>query len=116
MSLQESPRWLASRGRSKEALINLAYLRNEPIDSESVLVELAEIEAQIAEEREAREGLGLKEAFFGKGNFVRFVIAFVIFFFQQFCGQNSVNYYAPRIFQSVSASFLCGSYLCALVS
>jgi len=66
-----------------------------------VLSELAEIEAQITEEREARQGLGLKEAFFGKGNFVRFAIAFWIFFFQQFCGQNSVNYYAPRIFQSI---------------
>jgi hypothetical protein len=77
-------------------------MRREPIDSEAVRAELAEIEAQITEEREARVGLGYKEAFLGKGNFIRFVIAFVLFFFQQWCGQNSVNYYAPRIFQSVS--------------
>jgi hypothetical protein len=55
------------------------------------LHELAEIEAAILEEREARQGLGLKEAFFGKGNFIRFVIAFVIFFLQQWAGQNSVK-------------------------
>ena len=62
---------------------------------------MAEIEAVIEEERVARKGLGIKEAFLGKGNFVRFVIAFFIFFLQQFCGQNSVGYYAPTIFQSI---------------
>ncbi|KAG5219901.1 substrate transporter [Salix suchowensis] len=44
------------------------------------------------EEREARQGLGLKEAFLGKGNLIRFVIAFVIFLLQQWAGQNSVGY------------------------
>lgn len=79
---------------------------------------MAEIEAAILEEREARQGLGLKEAFFGKGNGIRFFIAFFIFVLQQFAGQNSVkwvptslslvgctdfndSYYAPRIFKSV---------------
>ena len=62
---------------------------------------MAEIEAAIEEERQARKGLGVKEAFLGKGNFVRFLIAFFIFFGQQFCGQNSVGYFAPNIFQSI---------------
>ena len=62
---------------------------------------MAEIEAAIEEERVARKGLGVKEAFLGKGNFVRFLIAFFIFFCQQFCGQNSVGYYAPTVFQSI---------------
>ena len=52
---------------------------------------MAEIEAAIVEEHEARRGLGLKNAFLGKGNSIRFVIAFVIFFFQQLAGQNSVK-------------------------
>jgi hypothetical protein len=77
-------------------------LRREPYDSDEVRREFAEIEAAIREEQEARKGLGLKEAFFGKGNFVRFVIAFVIFLLQQWSGQNSVGYYAPQIFSSVS--------------
>ncbi|EPQ52902.1 general substrate transporter [Gloeophyllum trabeum ATCC 11539] len=100
-TVKESPRWLASRGRNQEALQNIAYLRKESPESESVMYELAEIEAAIKEEREARQGLGLKEAFFGKGNFIRFVIAFVIFLLQQWSGQNSVSYYAPQIFQSI---------------
>ena len=59
--------------------------------SPAVLEEYAEIEATIEEERNARKGLGWKEAFFGKGNFIRFVIAFVIFLLQQWGGQNSVG-------------------------
>ncbi|KAJ6478097.1 general substrate transporter [Mycena vitilis] len=101
LTVKESPRWLASVGRNEEALANLAYLRKEPENSEAVIHEMAEIEAQIQEEREAREGLGVREAFLGKGNWIRFVIAFVIFLLQQWSGQNSVNYYTPQIFASI---------------
>jgi hypothetical protein len=70
--------------------------------SPALLYELAEIEAALEEEREARQGLCMKEAFFGKGNFIRFQIAFWIFLLQQWGGQNSVGYYAPQIFTAVS--------------
>jgi MFS family permease len=102
LTVPESPRWLASKGRRNEALENLAYLRRRLPSSQDVLHELAEIEAALAEEREARAHLGLQEALFGRGNFPRFLIAFFIFFLQQWCGQNSVSYYAPQIFTSVS--------------
>jgi len=98
---QESPRWLASVKRNEEALNNLAFIRRETVGSLAVRAEMAEIEAAIEEERVARKGLGIKEAFLGKGDFIRFLIGFFIFFLQQFCGQNSVNYYAPTIFQSI---------------
>jgi sugar porter (SP) family MFS transporter len=101
ITVKESPRWLASVGRHDEAIANLAYLRRSSPADPSVISEMVEIETAIEEEREAREGLGWKEAFFGKGNFVRFFIAFTIFFLQQWAGQNSVNYYAPLIFASV---------------
>ena len=104
--VRESPRYLASRGRVQEALNNLAYYRKRHIDSDEVRYEMAEIEAAIEEERAVREGLGIREAFFGKGNFIRFVIAFVIFLLQQWSGQNSVSYYAPQIFTSVSISMV----------
>jgi MFS family permease len=102
LTVRESPRWLAFKGRSAEALVNLAFLRKRSPDSHDVLHELAEIEAALAEEREARTNLGLREAVFGRGNFARFLIAFFIFFLQQWCGQNSISYYAPQIFTSVS--------------
>ena len=98
----ESPRWLASVGRNREAMKNLAYLRKEPMDSDELRHEMAEIEAAIVEEKAARSAVGLKDAFLRKGNRIRFVIAFLIFFLQQWGGQNSVNYYAPQIFSAVS--------------
>lgn len=101
LTVKESPRWLAQQDRHADALANLAYLRRLPPDDERIRHELAEIEAAIREERAAREGLGIREAFLGKGNWPRFMIAIVIFLLQQWCGQNSVNYYAPQIFQSV---------------
>ncbi|KAF8345118.1 general substrate transporter [Amanita rubescens] len=101
LTVKESPRWLSSVDRYHEAIHNLAYLRRDSVDSEAVIAEMAEIDAAVLEEREARKGLGLGNAFFGKGNFVRFVIAFIIFLLQQWCGQNSVSYYAPQIFTSI---------------
>lgn len=109
LTVRESPRWLASKGRSAEALLNLAFLRKRSPDSQDILHELAEIEAALTEEREVRTNVGLREAFFGRGNFSRFLIAFFIFFLQQWCGQNSVGYYAPQIFTSVSDLFTSSS-------
>ena len=62
---------------------------------------MTEIEAAINGEREAQAGLGFRDAFFGKGNFIRFAIAFTIFLLRQWSGQNSVGYYAPQMFTSV---------------
>ncbi|KAI6011833.1 general substrate transporter [Pisolithus marmoratus] len=111
VTVKESPRWLASKGRVQEALGNLAYFRKEQPDSLAVQLEMAEIEAAIQEEQEARKGLGIKEAFFGDGNFIRFVIAFTIFVLQQWSGQNSVSYYAPQIFTSIGFTGTTNSLL-----
>lgn len=102
---RESPRYLARAGKTELALKNLAWYRRTSLDDVDTREEMAEIEATIIEEREARAGLGWKEAFLGPGNAIRFVIAIVIFLLQQFCGQNSISYYAPTIFASVSWTF-----------
>jgi len=50
------------------------------------------------------------------GNRVRFFIAVSIFILQQFCGQNSISYYAPQVFQAIginstnSSLFASGIY------
>lgn len=114
LTVKESPRWLASVGHIDRAFANLAYLRRLPIDDSRIRAEMAEIEAAMAEEREARKGMGgiqgVREAFLGKGNGVRFVIAIVIFVLQNWNGQNSVGYYAPQIFSQVSFAFLPSSH------
>ncbi|KAG8872263.1 hypothetical protein FRB97_007821 [Tulasnella sp. 331] len=101
---RESPRYLAKAGKTEEALRNLAWYRGTTVEDIDTRQEMAEIEATIIEDAEARAGLGWKEAFFGPGNFIRFVIAIVIFMLQQFCGQNSISYYAPTIFKSIGYS------------
>ena len=102
LTVKESPRWLISKGRSEEAIANLAYLRKLHPDDEHVVSEIAEMEAAAEEEREARKGLGLRELVLEKSNVVRFAIAIFIFVLQQWSGQNSINYYAPQVFKSVS--------------
>ncbi|KAK0223540.1 hypothetical protein IW262DRAFT_835088 [Armillaria fumosa] len=62
---------------------------------------MTEIQAVAEEECLAREGLQWQEAFFEKGNLIRFVIAFVISLLQAWSGQNSVKYCAPQIFGSI---------------
>ncbi|KAI0064836.1 general substrate transporter [Artomyces pyxidatus] len=101
LTVKESPRWLASKGRNEEALAVLAYLRGVDPGSSFVRSELTEIEAALTEEHDTRKNLGVRHAFFGKGNFVRFAIAFFIFLLQQWCGQNAINYYTPQTFASI---------------
>ncbi|KAJ5121275.1 uncharacterized protein N7515_009236 [Penicillium bovifimosum] len=101
--LKESPRWLMKNGRREEALNSLAYIRNEPENSEVVQTEFAEITAAIHEESLATEGLTWRECL-KPSNRYRFFLAFVLMFWQQFSGTNSIGYYAPQIFASVGLS------------
>ncbi|KAG6871919.1 hypothetical protein C0995_014886 [Termitomyces sp. Mi166 len=101
LTVKESPRYLFSVGHTTSALHTLAYLRKEPPWSERVMHEMAEIEAQAEEERDARKDLGFWDALKTKGESVRFRIAFSIFVLQQWSGQNSVGYYAPQIFETI---------------
>ncbi|KAL1964529.1 hypothetical protein VTN77DRAFT_6826 [Rasamsonia byssochlamydoides] len=101
--LKESPRWLMKQGRHEEALQSLAYIRNEPTNSEVVEKEIAEIRASLEEELAATEGITWREVLH-KGNRYRFFLAFCIMFWQQFSGTNSIGYYAPEIFETVGVS------------
>jgi sugar porter (SP) family MFS transporter len=101
--LRESPRWLMKQARHTEAVACLAYMRREPVDSPLVLHEIAEIRASIEEELAATEGVTWKECL-RPGNRIRFVNGFLIMFWQQFSGTNSIGYYAPHIFQTIGVS------------
>ncbi|KAN0063601.1 hypothetical protein ACQY0O_004049 [Thecaphora frezii] len=96
---KESPRWLAQVGRTEEALRNLAFLRRKRIDSDEVIAEMSEINAAIREEQLNK--VTLKSCLTTKGTNIRFFIAFMLFVFQQFSGQNTVSYFSPQIFNSI---------------
>ncbi|KAL9049047.1 MAG: hypothetical protein Q9162_007418 [Coniocarpon cinnabarinum] len=101
--LHESPRWLMKQGRHDKALESLAYMRCKNPEDVDVLAEMAEIRASIDEEVRATNGVTWKECI-KPGNRIRFFIAFMIMFTQQFSGTNSIGYYAPQIFQTVGLS------------
>ncbi|KAI0064834.1 general substrate transporter [Artomyces pyxidatus] len=116
LTVKESPRWLASKGRSEEASTVLAYLRKMDPNSPRVRSELAEIEAVLQEQRDARNSVvGLRDAFFGRGNLIRFVIALVIFFLQQWCGQKAINNYTPQTFTSIGYTSGANSLLASAI-
>ncbi|WRT66794.1 uncharacterized protein IL334_003757 [Kwoniella shivajii] len=98
--MKESPRWLATHHQNELALKNLAWIRKTSIDDVFTRAEFNEIIASVAEEEAVTGGRSYKEAFV-PGNRIRFFIAFAMFTFQQWSGQNSINYYAPDIFISI---------------
>ncbi|CAI7606843.1 uncharacterized protein N7487_005673 [Penicillium crustosum] len=101
--LTESPRWLAKENRLEEALEALAYMRSEPTTSPAVQTEMAEIKAAVEHEVEATQGLTWREPFL-PGNRIRFFNCFLIMFWQQWTGTNSIGYYAPQLFQTVGVA------------
>jgi sugar porter (SP) family MFS transporter len=98
--LKESPRWLMKQGRYEEATASLSYMRQEDPQHPDIVKEIAEIRAAIDEELAMTEGVQWKECI-APGNRYRFLSGFLIMFWQQFSGTNSIGYYAPQIFQTV---------------
>ena len=88
--VKESARWLCKQGRHEEAIASLAHVRCKTVDSPEIIQEMAEIRASIEEELNATEGVTWKECL-QPGNRKRFIIAFVIMFWQQFSGTNSIG-------------------------
>lgn len=93
--VKESARWLCKQGRHEEAIASLAHVRCKTVDSPEIIQEMAEIRASIEEELNATEGVTWKECL-QPGNRKRFIIAFVIMFWQQFSGTNSIGMNSQR--------------------
>lgn len=114
-----SPRWLAGKGRDKEAFDTLCYLRRMPADDPRVQAEWITIRAEAVHSREALvrrhpkmsgetgfvpelklEGMAWIDMF--KKNVIRrTMIGIAIMFFQQFVGINALIYYSPTLFQQL---------------
>ena len=98
----ESPRFLVKSGKDEHAIVNLARVRNLPVDHPVVVSEIAEIQAQLNEEKEATMGLGwkglLKEMFLMPNNLYRIHIGLLSQLLSQWSGAQSITIYAPDFF------------------
>ena len=101
----ETPRYLINHGKSEQGLKNLTKLRKLPADHPYVQTEYQEIEAQVRFEQEAHQGHSywviIQDVFTNKSNFQRFFLAVMLFLFHKFTGTDSLNYYAPAIFELI---------------
>lgn len=99
---RESPRYLIKRGKVDQARTNLARIRGLDGESDYVRKELAGIENQLAEEKEATLGQGwlgyLKEMFLMPNNFYRIYIGLGSQLLSQWSGAQSITIYAPDFF------------------
>ncbi|KAK4960263.1 hypothetical protein LTR10_003157 [Elasticomyces elasticus] len=113
-----SPRWLAAKGRDREALDSLAKLRMLPRTDKRVQLEWYDIRAEVAMQHEIviekhpslqddsiRSNIKLELAAwadcFGPGCWRRTHVGVGIMFFQQFVGINALIYYSPTLFQTM---------------
>ncbi|KAL3440676.1 hypothetical protein BJX65DRAFT_316306 [Aspergillus insuetus] len=103
--IPETPRYLINHGKAEQGLKNLCRLRKLPEDHPYIQIEYREICAQVESEQEAFQGhsywVVLKDIFGNKSNFQRFVLAVLLFLFHKLTGTDSLNYYAPQIFQLI---------------
>ncbi|MEM1128997.1 MAG: sugar porter family MFS transporter [Pseudomonadota bacterium] len=102
-ALCDTPRWLATNGRTEEARKAIAKLADVPPSDPSVEQEIDEI---IATSKSDSGGGGWDELF-GKVARPALIVGLGLFFLQQLSGINAVIYFAPTVF--AEAGFSDGS-------
>ncbi|QIW95387.1 hypothetical protein AMS68_000905 [Peltaster fructicola] len=114
--MNESPRWLVEKNRVEDARHALAKVRSKSIHDADVAQELDEIVNDFQGHERLSFKKQIKATFSEKRSSYVFVMAVMIMFWQQWTGTNSINYYAPQIFQSIglagtqSSLFATGIY------
>ncbi|KAN0091823.1 general substrate transporter [Hyaloscypha variabilis] len=97
----ESPRWLVEKGKIDAARIALTRVRRKPENDPSISRELEEIIVDF----EGHENLSLlsqlKASCANRKIFYQVSMGVILMIAQQWTGTNSINYYAPQIFESI---------------
>ena len=99
--MNESPRWLVEKNRFQEAGKALATVRGKSVDDPIVVQELDEIIHDFQGHEKLSLAAQLRAACSDRRMFYRTSFAIILMFWQQSTGTNSINYYAPQIFQSI---------------
>ncbi|KAH7014717.1 quinate permease [Macrophomina phaseolina] len=101
----ETPRALIARGKKELGLKNLCTLRGLPAHHPYVEQEYMEVCAQVDAEQELTAGhnygIVIKDIFTIASNRRRFFLAVTLFLFHKFTGTDSLNYFAPDIFEMI---------------
>ncbi|KAI7782157.1 quinate permease [Diaporthe eres] len=101
----DTPRALISRGKREKGLTNLCKLRNLHSDHPYVAQEYMEVCAQVDSEQELTKGSNywvvIKDIVTIPSNRRRFFLATFLFLFHKFTGTDSLNYFAPEIFEMI---------------
>lgn len=113
-TLPESPRWLFSVGERDQGLKNLCYLRQLSPEDEYIEYEIQIMENEIMTKKQ-EIGLKLtdpiKKIMGSKSLLYRLFLSTTQFVIQNTLAVNAVNYYSPKIFQTMGVSSLNSSLL-----
>jgi SP family sugar:H+ symporter-like MFS transporter len=99
--MNESPRWLVEKNRITDAAKALSQVRGKPTDDPEVLQELDEIIQDFNGHEQMPLMAQIRAAGSSKKMFYRTSFGVILMFWQQWTGTNSINYYAPQIFQKI---------------
>ncbi|TFK37541.1 general substrate transporter [Crucibulum laeve] len=103
LPMNESPRWLISKGKDSAGLASLAYLRCTNLDDPALLNEFAEIKAQVKEEIEVAKGVTFRELMLPY-NRKRLFISTFLGLWGIWTAHTALVVYAPTIFQQIGFS------------
>jgi MFS family permease len=106
--IKESPRWLFSKGKREDALKNLAYIRNLPVDHIYMQEEISAIDIGI-EHQKATMGLSFmapfKTVLGDKRIMYRFFLGGALFFWQNGSGINAISTFSSADFSLPVTNF-----------
>ncbi|KAF8591277.1 hexose transporter [Ramaria rubella] len=98
----ESPRWLISKGREREARRILGYYHGNGNEQDPLVeFEFHEIKAAIELDRAVSANVGYRSLFATTGNRKRLRIIVALAFFSQWSGNGLVSYYLHAVFDTI---------------
>lgn len=100
LAVPKSPRWLASKGLYEEASLSLSVVRE--LDPKSCEIQ-SEIEGYRHYFATCKESSWLQV--FDSENRPRLWVGVSLILFQQFAGQNCINYFAPQVWSRPTLGF-----------